>query len=83
MASNNILPNSPISCFGIRLSNASFKEASIPSPKGFTSSPDTPTAWERPPQYTDQEDQLLKPYGFVRAYFDEPSIPFLFNWKLF
>ncbi len=34
-------------------------------------------------QYTDQEDELLKPYGFVRAYFDEPSIPFLFNWKLF
>lgn len=34
-------------------------------------------------QYTDKEDEILKPLGFVRAEFNDPAIPFLFNWKLF
>jgi SAM-dependent methyltransferase len=34
-------------------------------------------------QYTDKEDEILKPFGFKRVNFDNPAIPFLFNWKLF
>lgn len=34
-------------------------------------------------QYTDKEDELLKPYGFERAQFDDAPVPFLFCWKLF
>jgi 2-polyprenyl-3-methyl-5-hydroxy-6-metoxy-1,4-benzoquinol methylase len=34
-------------------------------------------------QYTDKEEEILKPFGFERAHFDSTPIPFLFNWKLF
>lgn len=34
-------------------------------------------------QYTDKEDEILKPFGMIRVHFDNPGLPFLFNWKLF
>ncbi len=34
-------------------------------------------------QYTNKEDEILKPFGMDRVHFNNPGLPFLFNWKLF
>ncbi|MEA2050830.1 MAG: methyltransferase domain-containing protein [Campylobacterota bacterium] len=34
-------------------------------------------------QYTNKEDEIMKPLGFERVQFNNLPIPFLFNWKLF